>query len=223
MMHHLFLVRHGESVKNISSNYKGGFPDPSVPLTSEGHDQASAVGEFLAKYLQFTPKDDIIIEVSPYMRALQTMARILQHVDVKSVKEDALLSELQYGIFGIFSELQVKQEFPDELAKYERIHEFSGDYYTKMPEGESPFDCEIRQKLWLDGLYRRMSSGHCPGNIIVIGHSCALTLLRKAIFNYTADWFKEEPIPSNCSVQHILLDEHSRSDQGYIYGGPTED
>ena len=229
-MHQLFLLRHGESDQNIGINKIGRIPDHAVELTHRGLDQAHDAGVFLSGYLKGVNPELISMWVSPYKRTRQT-AQYFMHgfnngstfVHHANVKEDSMLTELQFGIFDAIPKEDLPNVFPVEWAEYQRNRQFNGKYFARRPGGESPFDCEIRQKLWLDSLYRDIHAGTCTPYIIVVGHGAALTILRKAIFHYSHEWYAQEPNPGNCSIQSILLDPHRNIDKGYIYGSAERD
>lgn len=236
-MKYLYLVRHGESIQNIGLCNDLRIPDHAAYLTELGKEQAHNAGEFLAKTLENEPPDYIMMYVSPYERTRQTAKAILEHLTVSTVTEDEMLTELQFGIFDGLPKAQVEKEYPTEWERFQNSRQFNGKFYARRPGGESPLDCEIRQRLFLDSLRRDFAHG-CPDHIIIVGHGAALNILRKAIFRYSHEWYETEPNPGNCSIQLLRLNNYglrrpSRvggdaittlkdEDVGYIYGGPAE-
>lgn len=222
MKHHLYLVRHGESTQNTGENAEVRIPDHAIELTDVGKFQADSAGRFLLEYFDrhSVSSDEICMWISPYKRTRQTANHIQKFVRVDRVncKEDPMLTELQFGIFDAVPKNLIPEQFPSEYAEYKRVRSFNGKYFARRPGGESPMDCEIRQKLWLESLYRDIHAGTCKEHILVVGHGAALTLLRKAIFHYGHNWYEDEPNPSNCSIQHIILDPERNIDKGYIFG-----
>ena len=236
-MKNLYLVRHGESIQNVGLSDALHIPDHAAYLTERGMYQAHAAGEFLAKALKDEPPDYIAVYVSPYERTRQTAKAILDHLTVSSVKEDEMLTELQFGVFDGLSKAQAEERFPAEWAQFQASRRYNGKFYARRPGGESPLDCEIRPRLFLDSLRRDFAHG-CPDHIIIVGHGAALNILRKAVFGYSHEWYEAEPNPGNCSIQLLRLNNYGlwRSgriggdaaptpkdeDAGYIYGGPAE-
>lgn len=216
-MKHLYLVRHGESAQNAGVNKELRIPDHAVPLTQKGREQADETGAFLERILRGEPSDNIAMWVSPYRRTRETAEIIRRHVPAP-VKEDDMLVELQFGIFDGLSDEEAAAEFPEEWARYRNARRFNGKFYARKPEGESPFDCAIRQKLFVDTLYRDFAKDG-PDNIIIVGHGAALKILRKVIFHYSYEWYEAEPNPANCSIMHVSLDNKAGAnlDDGYIY------
>lgn len=217
-MTYLFLVRHGESDQNVGVNEIERLPDHAIELTAEGHKQASRAGLFLREWLQGVPTEDKMMWVSPYRRTRQTAENIKCACTFGKIYEDDLLTEMQFGIFDAINKKKLPEIFPREWAEYSRVRQYNGKFYARRPGGESPFDCEIRQKLFIDTLFRDINSGKCPHYIVIVGHGAALTLFRKAMFHYSHEWFAEEPNPGNCSIQMIKLNDGYNEDEGYIYG-----
>ena len=218
-MRNLYLIRHGESIQNVGINEELRIPDHAIYLTPTGHKQAKEAGEFLKDYLDGIHTDNIVMWVSPYKRTRETAEEILKYVKPSSIKEDDMLTELQFGIFDSLSKERVQLEFPVEWENFQNNRRFNGKFYARRPGGESPFDCEIRQKLFIDTLFRDFKTPF-PEHIIIVGHGAALNIFRKAMFHYSHEWYENEPNPGNCSIMRLTLDNGNNSDMGYIWGGP---
>ena len=216
-MKHLYLVRHGESTQNVGVDKELRIPDHAVPLTPRGWEQAQKAGEFLGLILMGKAPEDVAMWVSPYRRTRETAEVICRYVTPGTIKEDDMLAALQFGIFDGLSDDEAASAFPAEWARYQNARRFNGKFYARKPEGESPFDCAIRQKLFVDTLYRDFARGG-PDSIIIVGHGAALKILRKVIFHYSYEWYETEPNPGNCSIMHIKLDNKGRTnlDDGFI-------
>ena len=214
----LYLVRHGESKQNVGINFEERIPDHAVELTEKGLTQADAAGQFLADLLKDEPKENIVMWRSPYQRTRQTSNGILRHVSVNKIKEDDMLVELQFGVFDNIPPERREEVLPEFYAYYKNARRFNGKFYARMPCGESPFDCEIRQKLWLESLYRDINKGNHPEHVIVVGHGAQLRLLRKAIFHYPHEWYADTKNPGNCSIVQVVLSPQKNMSRGYIYG-----
>ena len=187
-------------------------------MTENGHGQADAAGRFLADLLKDEPKENIVMWRSPYRRTRQTSNGILRHLEVGRIKEDDMLVELQFGVFDDMPLDQREKLLPEFDAYYRNARRFNGKFYARMPCGESPFDCEIRQKLWLESLYRDINKGNHPEHVIVIGHGAQLRLLRKAIFHYPHEWYADTKNMGNCSIIQVVLGPQTNTTKGYIYG-----
>lgn len=99
-MKRLYLVRHGESIQNVGINQELRMPDHAIYLTEKGMQQASNAGKFIAQHLDGVPSSNIVMWVSPYKRTRETAGAILKHINVSKVKEDDMLTELQFGMLG---------------------------------------------------------------------------------------------------------------------------
>ena len=220
-MRHLYLVRHGESIQNVGINEKLRIPDHAICLTENGHKQAQEAGKFLKEHIGWMESSNIAMWVSPYKRTRETAQEILNYIKPSSIKEDDMLTELQFGIFDSIPKEKVKELFPVEWENFQNNRKFNGKFYARRPGGESPFDCEIRQKLFIDTLFRDFKEDS-PKHIVIIGHGAALNILRKAMFHYSHEWYEKEPNPGNCSIMHLTLNKGKNTDAGYIFGEPAE-
>ena len=218
--HNIFLVRHGESQKNAHIRTNEILPDHDIKLTTKGRLQANTAGGFLETYLKNHNLDTSTFRmwVSPYTRTRQTAEIINQYLKISDVKEDAMLVELQFGLFQYHTSEECKQLFPTEYEQFQLMKTFNGKYYARRPGGESPFDCEIRQKIFIDTILRDFSKKSEPKNLIIVGHGAALNTFRKALFIYSHEWYEKEENPSNCSIQKIEMYTSKNIDAGYIHG-----
>ncbi|RYG61422.1 MAG: phosphoglycerate mutase family protein, partial [Alphaproteobacteria bacterium] len=105
-----FLVRHGESITNISKELHNHISDPAVWLTEKGHQQAHLAGEHLADYFRALPEDarpqKLRIMRSNYTRAIQTADNIGRAIrsaglgiDIEA-RDVGRLRELEFGYTG---------------------------------------------------------------------------------------------------------------------------
>lgn len=222
-MRTIYLVRHGESIQNVGINEVKRLPDHAIYLTDKGHEQAERAGKFLSSQLSSISQHNMVMWVSPYKRTRQTAEEILKQFHVERVKEDDMLTELQFGIFDSIPKNKIKDIFPVEWETFQNNRRFNGKFYARRPGGESPFDCEIRQKLFIDTLFRDFDRHPELNTIIIVGHGAALTCFRKAMFHYSHEWYEAEPNPGNCSIIKLEInDDADNKDLGYIYGGPAE-
>lgn len=227
--YHLYLVRHGESIQNTYENTDN-LPDHAIPLTERGKRQAQEAGEFLKNLFLEQEVENFRCWCSPYIRTRQTAFEIAEKIKTvisplvsfggaNRFREDDMLVEIQYGLFNNIPKKEVQKIYPNEWARYQNDRRFQGKFFARRPNGESPFDVAIRQKLFLDTLYRDFQTKNCPQHIIIVGHGTSLNILRKCIFHYSYEWYDKEPNPGNCSIQYAILDPMSiNKDLGYIYG-----
>lgn len=221
-MTHLFLVRHGESIQNTGDNFEMRIPDHAIYLTPYGHKQADLAGQVLKRWCLNNIGDPSTgrMWVSPYLRTRQTAEELNKHLNIKDIREDDMLTEMQFGIFDSLPKSKIKELYPVEWETFQNSRRFNGKFYARRPGGESPFDCMIRQRLFIDTLFRDINAGTCPDIVVIVGHGAQISCFRKAMFHYDYEWYEKEPNASNCSIQHIILDNKNNKDAGYIYGRP---
>lgn len=145
-MKKIYLIRHGFTPGNNASynNQKGLWKiaeDKDMPLEKEyGEKQALEVGEFLSDL-----KGRILILVSPYLRARQTLDLALTKMkgdyEIKVVNE---LKEFNSGICYAKTKEEVLQLYPESKKFYEDLEK---DFYnTVYPNGESRNELKARAK-----------------------------------------------------------------------------
>lgn len=228
----IYLVRHGQSTSNANENFDN-LPNHEIHLTELGRQQAKKVakwikmgvlpgcgsGEFLNSDSQTNKhkwKPDVRIYTSPFERAVETANFIIDELNATDVCEDSMLSEFDTGIqkYKNNNDESFKQQYGD----FQELKKYNGKYYTRFPDGESPMECEVRQRIFLDRLYRDMDKPDCPSRIIIVGHGLALSLLRKSMMGYTVKWWENQPHINNCSV--ISLTNSNKTgmyDHGEVY------
>lgn len=218
MVRNLFLVRHGESIGNSHGDDYRALPDSKLYLTQKGVNQIHSTGKFLMNFIQDNEIDMKYSKmfVSPYTRTRQTAEVLNDHLRIKDVTVDDLLSEMQFGLY--YNLEYYSQDFASFEEHYNLDKRINGDFYSRCPGGESAFDCYIRQRMFADVLEKAFHDNKF-NTIVIVGHGIALTLLRKALFNYDADWFNFKLLPDNGSIQHITYNtlSHEMTDKGYIH------
>lgn len=223
-MKSIYLIRHGESIQNVGINEKLRIPDHAINLTDNGHIQAENVAKWLEHKFRNYNMDNVVLWVSPYKRTRETAKHITNRIRFASVKEDDMLTELQFGIFDSIPKEKIKEIFPNEWDSFQNNRRFNRKFYARRPGGESPFDCEIRQKLFIGTLFRDFDRHPNIDTVVIVGHGAAINCFRKAIFHYSHEWYENEPNPGNCSILRIdLNDDKNNKDCGYIYGEPKLD
>ena len=206
----IVIVRHGYSqmneahdIANLLSEDKqpvdllGNTRDMDVPLTKEGHRQASETGKLLAKEHAF----DIAFS-SPYKRCVDTLRYILaQFNDPVRVFMDSRLRERETGwMYGMTAGV-IKAKFPDEAGRRNR----DGRYWYRPPGGENFPAVEQRVHSFLDKLHR----DHAGQNVLVATHGITYLLFR-ALFEHLGEKElmqidTENPVP-NCGMQVYEID-----------------
>jgi broad specificity phosphatase PhoE len=217
----IFLVRHGESIQNVGINNKLRMPDHSIYLTDNGLIQAENAGQFLKENFK---ANGIVAEncrlwVSPYERTRQTAKEINKYLEIKDMKEDERLVEQQFGMFDSVSDEDAEKNFPEEWKVYENCKRYNGKFYARLPNGESPFDVEMRIHSFLETVFRDFDEDDID-NLIIVTHGTVSRVFAKVFFHYSHEWYAKQHNPGNCWIRQINKNFHiANEDLGYIYKG----
>ena len=210
----IFLIRHGESTQNVFTNFEN-YPDFNVPLTDKGKDDAKKCGEFLIEYCKENKIDlkNAKILVSPFERTRQTAKIINTYLNIQAIKEETLLIERQFGLFDNKT-FEEREKYKDAFEFQNWMYEHGGNFYTKFPLGESNFDVYVRAKLFLNLLLKDVKN---DDSIFIVSHGAFLKCVQMAYFNYSPEWFNEEPFMNNCEVRLIERNYQNDFDKSSIY------
>ena len=206
----IFLIRHGETNANIGDNYISRIPDHLVYLTDNGIMQANEAGKWLASYCMQNniALDNARVWRSPYHRTRQTSNEFNKYLQLDDIREDIALVERQYGLFDSVPEEEWETKFPHEYAECKRQWDNSGNFYLRLPGGESPFDVALRVHQFM-GTIKRDSAD----TLFVFTHGITLRCFLLRWFHYSPEWYENEKNPKNCWIR--LIDDGK--DEGYIY------
>ena len=177
----LWIIRHGESAANLSSQEaeaSGNLTvtlltrDMDTPLSVLGEAQATALGSWFASQAE---RPDIILS-SPYHRTRQTLAAITAHWPADAgpiIHFDERLRERERGIFDGLTKAGVKTHLPDEFDK----RQFLGKFYHRAPGGESW--CDVVQRL--RSVVEYMRHHHGGKRVMIVAHEVVIYCLRYII------------------------------------------
>ena len=216
----LFLVRHGQSVRNIAES-KGPFfrnnqerekygncADHLIPLTEKGLKQAENLGKKIRR--KFGVFDYVIN--SGYQRARQTMDGILKaypenELKAMSVSEDLLIRERDSGYFINFTETEVRENFP-----WWGSYWFNSDPFLVVPFGGESMAkmCEGRLSEFLRGLDEKSSGS----NALLVSHGRTILGLRYLLEGWSHEKMNfaiKNENPPNCSVTVYKFDHLGRA------------
>lgn len=176
---HLYVVRHGETVKNIVGLVQG---DTESLLTENGKEQARMIGRQLHDY----PID--LVFSSPLSRAYQTACIITDFK--KDIRVEERLIERDYGDF----EGKTREEF-DYVAYWNFILNLKDNH------GECVQDLCMRVQEFLDELKQKYSHS----NILVVTHSGVARALHYCVKGIPKDGDLSQIDIPNCSVMEYDL------------------
>ena len=141
-MARFLIARHGETVFNAAGRMQG--EEPHTPLTRAGFAQADEMGRALRAQLGSEP--EIETWASPAGRALQTLAIMLEHLELDwhEARTDGRLAEIAVGRWsGLYY-----RDVAAELGRF--VDEEAGLFTRRPPEGEWYDDIARRLRSWLD-------------------------------------------------------------------------
>jgi broad specificity phosphatase PhoE len=177
----LLLIRHGESEGNVAATeaHLAGAEvievparDADVNLSGVGRDQATALGNALARIAEEFRPDAVVS--SPYARALQTAQTAVDTAgwSVK-VQVDERLRDRELGILDRLTRLGVETRYPEEAER----RSWLGKLYYRPPGGESWADVALRIRSVLDEL-NNLGTGH---RVMLVCHDAVIMLFRYVI------------------------------------------
>jgi broad specificity phosphatase PhoE len=172
-----YLVRHGESLKNIEG-FESSWPEKRrVPLTEKGIKEAEKAAK------QAKNKKIDLIFASDLLRTAQTAEIISEATGVK-VKKDKRLREVGLGIFNGMSHKNYGP-FWNFGKKLTPLQHYKNRFKIPAPGGESYKDVEDRLKDFL----KETENNYKRKNIVVVSHSRPLTMLERIVHKYSFEKF----------------------------------
>ncbi|HEX4739464.1 MAG TPA: histidine phosphatase family protein [Allosphingosinicella sp.] len=159
-----FIARHGETVFNAAGRIQG--DSEHTPLTRAGFAQAEAMG--LALRHRLGPKPPLTLWASPTGRALQTLAVIVEHLELDwhAARTDARLREIGMGEWtGLY--------YADIVAEGGLVYDSATLLFTRYPPGGETYkDVAARLESWLD------NHGGEEGDRLIVMHGMSARVLR---------------------------------------------
>ncbi len=193
----LLLIRHGESVANVSATAaeSAGLEvipltqrDADVPLSPLGEQQAMA----LRSHLQSQLPHEARVWSSPYLRATQTARFALG--DDASFAVDERLRDRELGIIDGLTAHGVEVRLPAEAAR----RRWQGRFYYRPAGGEAWTDVVLRIRS-----FSREVDWSNPGPVVIFAHDAVVSLFLYAMLRFTEtdlDTFLRTRLVGNASV-----------------------
>jgi 2,3-bisphosphoglycerate-dependent phosphoglycerate mutase len=183
----LGVIRHGESVGNVAAERAEAtgsetvdidLPDPLVPLSERGRDQAGAIGRWLAG-LPAGERPDFVVS-SPYRRAHETATIALNRLDdPPPLAVDERFRDRELGILDRLTSRGVAARLPSEDAR----RRYLGKFYYRPPGGESWADVALRLRAALDDAGARYRGRR----VLVFAHEAIVHLIRYVVEEASVD------------------------------------
>lgn len=195
----IFLIRHGESIQNISKEIN--IPDPDIYLTDEGVKQVEKTGIMLKEYLEKEKIDtkNARMWVSPYLRAEQTAAILNKYLKIESIFQDPRLVEKDFGNFDGIDYSKWNDIDPISTKCINKRYDSPRSrFFTRLPNGESPFDVYNRISSFIETIHRDENN---PLFLVMHGDTMRCFIMRW--LHKDIKWYYEEDNPHNASVYLI--------------------
>jgi broad specificity phosphatase PhoE len=205
----IFLIRHGESIQNIDDSID--IPDPDIYLTDHGIKQVEKTALRLKDYFinNHIDLDNARMWISPYLRTEQTADIINKQLHIKSIFQDPRLVEKDFGNFDGVSQSNWGKVDPITLKTMNKRYKSPRSrFFTRLPNGESPFDVYNRMSSFLETVYR---DDNDP--IFIVAHGDTIRCFIMRWLHKDVNWYFEEPNPHNASV--ILIDKDDNGKYAY--------
>ncbi|KAL3151110.1 hypothetical protein ABBQ38_012977 [Trebouxia sp. C0009 RCD-2024] len=189
----IILVRHAESEGNIDNFAYTYVPDPQVPLTLRGLQQAEQAGKKIKQAMDSDGMPyNLFFYTSPYKRSRQThdsVSSCFAPDQLKGVQEEVQLREQD---FGNFQDAEGKQREKAERLRF-------GRFFYRFPNGESGADVYDRMTIFEDHMIRDINAGRFRDNtsLVLLTHGLALRVFLMRWFHWTVDQFMNVYNPPN--------------------------
>jgi broad specificity phosphatase PhoE len=154
----LYLVRHGATTLSAEDRFAGAV---DAPLSSEGQEQASLLGE----RLDTEPIDAVY--ASPLMRAVDTARLVVGKRGLEPVLMDDL-REIHHGHWEGLARADAQARSPEEYAAWEE------DPFTFAPRGGESGVAVLARAL---PVIRAVVERHAGGHVLVVSHKATLRLV----------------------------------------------
>eukprot|EP00887_Chlorella_sp_A99_P004932 scaffold4.g4932.t1 len=212
----IILVRHAESEGNVDNIAYTFLPDPKVPLTARGWQQALGAGEKIRAGMDASHGGQpyrLHFYTSPYLRSKQTYEGVVQAFSpdqLVGVQEEVQLREQD---FGNFQDAEGKQREKAERLRF-------GRFFYRFPNGESGADVYDRMTLFEDHLVRDINAGRFANgtSLVLVTHGLALRIFLMRWLHWTVEQFMSVYNPPNAEP---LVLERVASDHESRQGGPA--
>ena len=186
-----FIARHGETVFNAARRLQGDYPH--TPLTRAGFAQADELGRALRAQLGAIPA--LTLWSSPSGRTLQTLAVIVEHLDLDwhQARTDDRLVEIGMGAWG-------GRYYADVIDEVGPVITAAG-LLRPAPDGEDYHGIEARVTSWLD------DTADDEGDRLVIMHGISSRVLRGVMTGAARDAEFGAPIAAGLPQGSIVAIE----------------
>lgn len=184
----LYLIRHGESVSNLITQFAGSL---DKPLTEKGREQAKVTADFLAA-IPFSA-----VYASDLMRAYDTGLAVAQKCGIPIYGTDQL-REIYAGDWEGKSYSMLEEEYADSYGVWR-----TQIGLAQCPNGENVSQLQARIRAYVEDIVRRH-----PGETVCIAtHATPIRVMECVWTNTPLSQMHTIPWVSNASVTIAHYDE----------------
>lgn len=176
--------------------------DADVELSPVGHDQAAAVGRWLAE----APEEwhPTLVIASPYRRAADTARAAIADRGLSPVFDERL-RERDLGAFDGLTGRGIRARYPQEAARRDKV----GKFYYQPPSGESWADVVLRVRSLLADL----GHGFEDQRIWLFTHQAVIMAFRYVLEDIDEQHLLE--IDRQIQIPNASLTRYERSGAGF--------
>lgn len=179
MNNRYFLLRHGESLRNVK-HIASCWPEKiRCPLTVEGRKQIKTSAEKLKN------ENIDLIFYSDLLRTKQTAEIVTKYLKIK-MRPDKRLREIGVGIFN-GKPINDIVEFWSKEGNLSFIDYYTNRFKLAPPRGENYTEVEDRMRDFLEDTEKKFQGK----NILIVSHSRPITLIEKVVHHYSMKEFAE--------------------------------
>ncbi|MER7176507.1 histidine phosphatase family protein [Streptomyces mesophilus] len=187
------LVRHGETVWHAENRYAG---RADVALTERGRRQAEELGAWAKEQ-----RIDAVYH-SPLSRARLTAEPAARALGLEP-REDARLSELDFGRGEGLSIDEMRTVFPEELARF-----VLRPVTDHLPGGNDPRDAARQARQLLD----EIAAEHPGGRVLTVAHNALYRVLLCELLGIDPDEYRRVfPVLDNGTLTEIRIGDGQAS------------
>lgn len=209
-MKNIFLIRHAESEANEDICALINKKDKDIEITDKGFSQCFQASHALSDYInKIGLRNNLFISYySTFKRAEQThdlMIKGLTNIFYSEGNGDIV--EQDFG----FDDARTTEEIANLMGEYDFDTREKGIFFAKTAKGESINNMVKRVQGFIDD---KLLNG-CSNNVIVVGHSASIRLIKHLLMEAPNDEF--ELAPDNTAISHLQVKKGVCKDKGWIY------
>lgn len=183
----IYIIRHAESIGNVSTEEYLKTPDHKVQLSENGILQAKKAAKILRKEMNLN--NQYYAWVSPYERTRQTAKLMLPDSKKILIREDPRIREQEWGIINSLADR-------DQLIQQRKD---VGHFFFRFPNGESGADVYDRCSHFLESVFRKTQSD----THFIFTHGLTGRILIMRILHASYEEFESWDNLENCSITKL--------------------